>query len=94
MTTGRPAQPSPPTQPAGGLRFAFYGRTSTLRHQDRVSSHGWQRDMADHLITGHGQIIADYFDAGTSRRTPGHNDPKPPSSWPRSPTRTPRSTRS
>ncbi|MEU4674511.1 recombinase family protein [Amycolatopsis sp. NPDC023774] len=76
MTTGRPTQPSPPPQPDGGLRFAFYGRTSTLRHQDRVSSHGWQRDMADHLITGHGQIIADYFDAGTSRRIPWPQRPQ------------------
>jgi hypothetical protein len=53
-----------------GIRFAFYGRTSTTRHQDRVSSQGWQRDMAEHLIAGHGQIIAAYFDAGTSRRIP------------------------
>jgi hypothetical protein len=53
-----------------GLRFAFYGRTSTTRHQDRVSSQGWQRDMAEHLVAGHGQIIAAYFDAGTSRRVP------------------------
>ncbi|MEQ0558191.1 hypothetical protein ABJI51_03845 [Amycolatopsis sp. NEAU-NG30] len=53
-----------------GLRFAFYGRTSTTRHQDRVSSQGWQRDMAEHLITGHGQIVAAHFDVGTSRRVP------------------------
>jgi hypothetical protein len=45
-----------------GLRFAFYGRTSTTRHQDRVSSQGWQRDMANDLITSHGQIITEYFD--------------------------------
>jgi site-specific DNA recombinase len=53
-----------------GLRFAFYGRTSTTRHQDRVSSQGWQRDMADELVAGHGQVAAAYFDAGTSRRVP------------------------
>jgi DNA invertase Pin-like site-specific DNA recombinase len=53
-----------------GIRFAFYGRTSTTRHQDRVSSHGWQRDMADELVAGHGQVVAAYFDAGTSRRVP------------------------
>ncbi|QYN26408.1 recombinase family protein [Amycolatopsis sp. DSM 110486] len=76
MTTGKPSQPSPLPQPHGGLRFAFYGRTSTLRHQNRVSSHGWQRDMADHLIMGRGQIIADYFDAGTSRRTPWPQRPQ------------------
>ncbi|WP_254896783.1 recombinase family protein [Amycolatopsis sp. Hca4] len=53
-----------------GLRFAFYGRTSTTRHQDRVSSQGWQRDMADELVAGHGQVVAAYFDTGTSRRIP------------------------
>ncbi|MET7996825.1 recombinase family protein [Amycolatopsis sp. NPDC005232] len=53
-----------------GLRFAFYGRTSTVRHQDRVSSQGWQRDMANDLIAGRGQVIAAYFDVGTSRRLP------------------------
>ncbi|MFF4599829.1 recombinase family protein [Amycolatopsis sp. NPDC001319] len=75
-TTRRSAPPSPPPQPSDGLRFAFYGRTSTLRHQDRVSSRGWQRDMADHLTAGHGQIVADYFDAGTSRRIPWPQRPQ------------------
>ena len=70
MTTGRANRPTPPPQPGGGLRFAFYGRTSTTRHQDRVSSQGWQCDMANDLITGRGQIVAEYFDAGTSRRVP------------------------
>lgn len=70
MTTGKSTRTSPPTQVSNGLRFVFYGRTSTVRHQDRVSSQGWQRDMADNLITGHGQIVATYFDADTSRRVP------------------------
>ncbi|MEU0528962.1 recombinase family protein [Amycolatopsis tolypomycina] len=56
--------------PVNGLRFAFYGRTSTTRHQDRVSSQGWQRDIAEELVAGHGQVVATYFDAGTSRRVP------------------------
>ncbi|MFI5614860.1 recombinase family protein [Amycolatopsis sp. NPDC051903] len=76
MTTGRLTRPSRPPQPSRGLRFAFYGRTSTLRHQDRASSQGWQRDMAEDLVTGHGQIVADYFDAGTSRRTPWPQRPQ------------------
>jgi site-specific DNA recombinase len=59
-----------------GIRFAFYGRTSTTRHQDRVSSQGWQRDMAEHLVAGHGQIVAAYFDAGTSRRVRWRQRPK------------------
>ncbi|MFI5590044.1 hypothetical protein ACIA5G_33705 [Amycolatopsis sp. NPDC051758] len=55
ITTGKSTRTSPPVQVNDGLRFAFYGRTSTFRHQDRVSSQGWQRDMADNLISGHGQ---------------------------------------
>ncbi|QKV73986.1 recombinase family protein [Amycolatopsis sp. Hca4] len=58
------------------LRFAFYGRTSTTRHQDRVSSQGWQRDMADGLVAGHGQVVVAYFDAGTSRRVPWRQRPQ------------------
>ncbi|MEV6823341.1 recombinase family protein [Amycolatopsis sp. NPDC051102] len=59
-----------------GLRFVFYGRTSTVRNQDRVSSQGWQRDMADNLINGHGQVVCAYFDAGTSRRVPWRQRPQ------------------
>jgi site-specific DNA recombinase len=76
MNTGRSTCPSPPPQLDGGLRFAFYGRTSTTRHQDRVSSQGWQRDMANDLVAGHGQVIAAYFDAGTSRRVPWRQRPQ------------------
>ncbi|GLY44490.1 hypothetical protein Amsp01_105130 [Amycolatopsis sp. NBRC 101858] len=68
-TTARPDHGS-------GLRFAFYGRTSTTRHQDRVSSQGWQRDMADELVGGHGHVVATYFDAGTSRRVPWRQRPQ------------------
>ncbi|MEU4248969.1 hypothetical protein AB0F15_16320 [Amycolatopsis sp. NPDC026612] len=76
MITGRATRLSPPPQPGGGLRFAFYGRTSTTRHQDRVSSQGWQRDMAEDLITGHGRILTAYFDSGTSRRIPWSQRPQ------------------
>ncbi|KDN22417.1 recombinase [Amycolatopsis rifamycinica] len=58
------------------MRFAFYGRTSTTRHQDRLSSQGWQRDMADELVVGHGEVVAVYFDAGTSRRIPWRQRPQ------------------
>ncbi|WP_230862811.1 hypothetical protein [Amycolatopsis camponoti] len=68
-TTARPDHGS-------GLRFAFYGRTSTTRHQDRVSSQGWQRDMADEPVGGHGHVVATYFDVGTSRRVPWHQRPQ------------------
>ncbi|WP_338597158.1 recombinase family protein [Saccharopolyspora sp. SCSIO 74807] len=53
-----------------GLRFAFYGRTSTCRHQHGVTSAAWQRDAAEHTIGGYGVVVAEYFDAGCSRRVP------------------------
>lgn len=52
----------------GGVRFAFYGRTSTVEHQDPVSSRGWQREAADAVIGSHGRIVREFFDAGSSRR--------------------------
>jgi site-specific DNA recombinase len=54
-------------EPAG-LRFAFYGRTSTIDYQDRASSSQWQRHYAGELIAGHGRIVAEHFDEGVSRR--------------------------
>jgi site-specific DNA recombinase len=51
-----------------GLRFAFYGRISTVDFQDRASSWRWQRHCADELIAGHGRIVVGYFDEGVSRR--------------------------
>lgn len=43
------------TAPAG-LRYAFYGRMSTVDYQDRASSCRWQRNYADDLIADHGRI--------------------------------------
>jgi DNA invertase Pin-like site-specific DNA recombinase len=51
-----------------GLRFALYGRMSTRGFQDRVTSLGWQRDMAVATIAGRGRIVVEYFDVGCSRR--------------------------
>ncbi|WP_406045895.1 hypothetical protein OG799_16270 [Micromonospora sp. NBC_00898] len=53
---------------ADGLRFAFYGRMSTVDFQDRASSCLWQRDHAEDLVAGHGRIVAEFFDEGVSRR--------------------------
>ncbi|WP_246025591.1 recombinase family protein [Saccharopolyspora antimicrobica] len=50
------------------MRFAFYGRMSTTEDQDRVTSRGWQLDVAEETIGGHGTIVAEYFDQGCSRR--------------------------
>ena len=51
-----------------GLRFAFYGRMSTVEFQDRTTSLGWQREVAEETIRGHSVIAAEYFDEGCSRR--------------------------
>lgn len=59
-----------------GLQFAFYWRTSTVGHQDPTSSRGWQREAATSIIAGHGQIVAEFFDAGCSRRLPWSSRPE------------------
>jgi hypothetical protein len=64
-TTAHPRPPAP--SQVGTLRFAFYGRMSTAGYQDDASSRQWQHDSAARLITGHGQIVASYFDVGVSR---------------------------
>lgn len=51
-----------------GARFAFYGRMSTSEFQDPVSSRAWQRAVADELVEGHGEVVAEFFDQGWSRR--------------------------
>jgi site-specific DNA recombinase len=51
----------------GGLRFAFYGRVSTEDWQDPVTSRARQREQAGALVRGHGQVVAEFFDAGQSR---------------------------
>ncbi|GAB3150213.1 hypothetical protein GCM10027258_47950 [Amycolatopsis stemonae] len=80
MNSKKPTTTTAHPDHGSGLRFAFYGRTSTTCHQDRVSSQGWQRDMADELVAGHGQVVAAFFDADTSRRIPWRQRPRPPSS--------------
>jgi site-specific DNA recombinase len=50
-----------------GLRFAFYGRVSTEDWQDPESSRARQREQADALVRGHGQVVAEFFDEGQSR---------------------------
>ena len=69
-TAQRAGQP-----PGGGLRFAFYGRVSTEDWQDPVTSRARQREQAGLLASGHGKIVAEFFDSGRSRTLP----------WPRRP---------
>jgi site-specific DNA recombinase len=51
----------------GGLRFVFYGRVSTEDWQDPVTSLARQREQAEMLVRGRGQVVAELFDAGQSR---------------------------
>jgi len=52
---------------ASGLRFAFYGRTSTAEYQDPVTSRAWQREVAESVIAGRGEITVEFMDVGWSR---------------------------
>lgn len=61
--------------PSAGLRFAFYGRTSTVEFQDPVTSRAWQREMADSVISDRGRVTCEFFDVGCPRRI----------AWPRRP---------
>lgn len=59
-----------------GLRFAYYGRTSTGRFQDPGSSQEWQRANATRVIDGRGRIVVEFFDVGYSRALPWHHRPQ------------------
>jgi DNA invertase Pin-like site-specific DNA recombinase len=58
------------------LRFAFYGRISTVEYQDPVSSRAWQVEAAGRVIAGRGRIVAEFFDVGTSRSLPWARRPQ------------------
>ncbi len=66
----------PPGVVVPGVRFAFYGRTSTAEFQDPVTSRAWQREMAATLVAGHGTITAEVFDVGCSRRVSWERRPE------------------
>jgi DNA invertase Pin-like site-specific DNA recombinase len=59
-----------------GLRFAFYGRTSTSRQQDPATSREWQLEDAVRVIDGRGRIVVEFFDVGYSRSLPWHHRPQ------------------
>ena len=56
------------TRGRGCLRFAFYGRVSTEDWQDPVTSRARQQEQAGALVRGHGQIVAEFFDVGQTRK--------------------------
>lgn len=49
---------------------AFYARVSTEDHQNPVTSKAWQLFRAQALMSGHGRIVAEFFDVGHSRSLP------------------------
>ncbi|GAB2775410.1 recombinase family protein [Streptomyces daliensis] len=55
--------------------FAFAGRVSTEDQQDPVASYNWQMSRARSLLAPDDEIVAEYFDIGSSRSLP----------WPRRP---------
>ena len=78
----------------GVLRFVFYGRVSTEDWQDPVTSRARQREQAEALVRGHGQIVAELFDVGETGRWHGR-DARRLLRWPpSSPIRTGGGTRS
>jgi site-specific DNA recombinase len=52
----------------GRLRFVFYGRVSTEDWQDPAMSRVRQREQAGAVVRGHGQIVAEFFDVGLTRK--------------------------
>jgi len=45
----------------------FYGRVPAEDWQDPVTSRARQREQAQALVRGHGQVVAEFFDIGESR---------------------------
>ena len=73
----RPLRCAAPVTAVGhGLRFAFYGRTSTEGFQDPVSSQAWQREVAESVIAGHGEIVEEFVDVGWSREVAWERRPR------------------
>src|SRR3954469_3388662 len=62
--------------PAGGTRFAFYGRISTARFQDPVSSRAWRLETVGRLVAGRGRAAAAFFATAASRSLPWSRRPE------------------
>jgi site-specific DNA recombinase len=52
----------------GWLHFVVYGRVSTEDWQDPVMSRARQRQQAGALVRGDGQIVAEFFGIGLTRK--------------------------
>ncbi len=51
-----------------GLRFAFYGRTLTIEHQDPETSRAWQLEVCEVLVAGHGRLVVHFLLVQQNRR--------------------------
>ncbi|WP_232247825.1 recombinase family protein [Kitasatospora azatica] len=58
------------------MRIAFYGRVSTEDHQDPATSRAWQLLQAESLVSGHGRVVAEFFEVGHSRALPWARRPE------------------
>ncbi|MFI1995339.1 recombinase family protein [Actinoplanes sp. NPDC020271] len=58
------------------MRFAFYGRFSTVGYQDPATSRAWQLESAGRVIAGRGRVVAEFFDEGWSRSLPWTRRPQ------------------
>ena len=67
---------SPGKPGTGTLRFAFYGRISTIEYQDPISSRAWQVEAAGRVVAGRGRIVVEFFDVGVSRSVPRPRRPE------------------
>lgn len=57
--------------------FAFYGRVSTEDQPDPRTCREWQLARSRSLIESHsGEVVAEYFDIGTSRSLPWKRRPQ------------------
>ena len=75
----RRRSPRPPGQAistASSVRFAFYGRTSTVDYQDPVSSRAWQLEIARSVIARRGDVVVEFFDVGWSREVAWERRPQ------------------
>ena len=68
--------PRPANRISTTLRFAFYGRISTARFQDPISSREWQLEFAAGVIGGSEHITVEFFDTACSRTLPWQDRPQ------------------
>lgn len=64
-----------------GVRFACYGRMSTREFQNRETSRGWQREVAEATIYGRGVIVEEFSMRAVHGNCPGGSGRLPRCCW-------------